>query len=558
MEILRRRIWGKIILLWLLFPGVLWSQSLAPKTAPAPPQPGTPLDTLGRTTPRGTVLGFLNAIKRGNAEAAALYLNTPLRGGDAAVLARQLGIVLDRRLPPRLNEISDKPEGAVPDLLRPDEDLVGTIETADGQLGIMVERVDRGKDGKIWLFSRRTLASIPNVFEELNAPTLEEFLPKFMVENRLAGIPLFEWLAVFVGMPLLYLSTGVLNRALVLGIGAAMRKLTHKDSLPNPRLLRVPVRLLLVAVVIRIALAVVTLPLLARQFWSTVALLIAVVACVWCLLLLTGNVESYLLKHRPLLRASASVLRLGRRLIDGALLFGGFLFILFHFGVDLTAALAGVGVGGIAVALAAQKTLENVIAGVSLIADQALHVGDFINLDDVKGTVEQVGLRSTRIRTLERTVVSLPNGQIANMRLETLSARDKFRFHPLLGLRRETTPVQLQSVLVGIRRFLTQHPAVDPASVRVRFTQIAASSLKVDVSAYVNARDWNGFLEIQEELLFAIIDIVNNAGSGIAFPSRSLYLTLNKSGKDSSLSTEDKQVANDDRDNQPLAVLSHR
>jgi len=206
------------------------------------------------------------------------------------------------------------------------------------------------------------------------------------------------------------------------------------------------------------------------------------------------------------------------------------LFVLYHFGVQLTAALAGLGVGGIAVALAAQKTLENVIGGVSLIADKALSVGDFVNVGDAQGTVEDVGLRSTRIRTLDRTVISLPNGQVAGMRLETISVRDKFWFHPIIGLRYETNVAQLRSVLSGIRAFLGQHPNLEPSSVRVRFIRLGAYSLDVEVFAYAFAHDWSNFLEIQEEILFTIIDIVQKAGTALAFPSQNLYLA-DHSGK---------------------------
>jgi MscS family membrane protein len=273
----------------------------------------------------------------------------------------------------------------------------------------------------------------------------------------------------------------------------------------------------------------VALPLLARQFWSTAALFIVVVACVWWLLLLTGSVESYLIRHRPTVSGSASVLRLFRRLIDGLLLFGGFLFVLHHFGVNLNAALTGLGVGGIAVALAAQKTLENVIAGVSLIADEAVRVGDFLNLGDVQGTVEGVGLRSTRIRTLDRTVVSLPNGQIATMKVEALSARDKFWFHPALALRYETTRPQAHSILTGVRELLRQHPNVDRASVRVRLIRFGTFSLDIDIFAYISAQTWNDFLEFQEELLFGIISIVREAGTDFAFPTQTLYLASDES-----------------------------
>jgi MscS family membrane protein len=475
------------------------------------------------------VLGFLGAIKKNNAEVAALYLNTSLRGPDAALLASHLGTVLNRRLPARLNLISDKPEGSIPDPLRPDQDLVGTIETADGELSILVERVDRGKAGKVWLFSRQTLTAIPDVFQEIETPPLEQFLPPFMVNTAIVGVPLFEWLAVFLGMPLLYLATGLLNRALSWLIAALRRRVSHNPALPEVKILRVPARLLLVALIIKLVLASVALPLLARQFWSTVTLFIVVVACVCWLLLLTGSVENYFIRHRPTASGSASVLRLFRRLMDGLLLFGGFIFVLHHFGINLNAALAGLGVGGIAVALAAQKTLENVIAGVSLIADEAVRVGDFLNLGDVQGTVESVGLRSTRIRTLDRTIVSLPNGQIANMRLETLSVRDKFWFHPVIPLRYDTTTHQLHSTLKGIRELLREHPNADPQSIRVRFIRFGTFSLDIDIFAYISVHDWNEFLECQEELLFRIADIVHEAGTGFAFPSQTLYLASDRS-----------------------------
>jgi MscS family membrane protein len=194
-------------------------------------------------------------------------------------------------------------------------------------------------------------------------------------------------------------------------------------------------------------------------------------------------------------------------------------------GVDPTPALAGLGVGGIAVAQAAQKTLENVVAGASLIFDQAVRVGDFLKMDAVQGTVDHIGLRSTRIRTLDRTIVSVPNSQIANASLETLSARDKFWFHPVVGLRYETTPQQLRDVVDGIRRLLVDHPSVEPDSVRVRFVRLGQSSLDVDVSAYLLARDWNHFLELQEGLLFGVTDVVQEAGTGIAFPSQTMYIS---------------------------------
>jgi len=517
------------ILIVLLCP-FEWAQIVPHNPAPAQVKPEVPSDTLGRNAPRGAVLGFLAAARKGNTAIAALYLNTPLRGADAEALAQQLAVVLDRRLPARLNQLSDKPEGSLPDPLKPDEDLVGTISTANGDLDILVERVDRGKVGKVWLFSRSSLQSIPAVFEELGAPAVERILPEFLIKTRLATIPLFQWLAILC-VPSLYLLTGLLGRLIGCAVGACRRHFFRITGPTNSPFLPPPIRLLLVALSIYWLMSIVGLSLLARQFWTTAIFIIVTIASTWLLMLLNRWGEAYAVAHRPSMSGSAAVLRLARRVINGLLFFAGVLFTLHHFGVNPTAALAGLGVGGIAVALAAQKTLENVIAGISLIADHAVHVGDTLKLGDIVGTVEDVGLRSTRIRTMDRTVVSVPNGQIANMSLETLSARDKFWFHPLVGLRYETTPAQLRSIVTGVRDLLTAHPKLDSLSARVNFLRLSAFSVDVEIFAYVFAIDWVDFLEIQGELLLKVMDIIKQAGAEIAFPSQTMYLAAHSSDK---------------------------
>ena len=141
----------------MLICGTAWAQKQSSEqTASDTAKVEAPKDTLGRETPRGAVLGFLNAARKGNDEIAVLYLNTSLRGENAHTLVHQLAEVLNRKLPARLNEISDKPEGSIPDPLKPDEDVIGTIGTADGDLDIVVERVDRGKMGLVWIFSRKS------------------------------------------------------------------------------------------------------------------------------------------------------------------------------------------------------------------------------------------------------------------------------------------------------------------------------------------------------------------------------------------------------------------
>jgi MscS family membrane protein len=511
----------------LFLPSVIAAAQTAPGAAPpaAISQPAPATDALGRDTPRGTVLGFLSAARQGDDALATQYLDTGLKGSAAAALAHELFIVLDTRLPARLTQISDAPEGSRSNRLTPNQESVGTITSATGTVDIVLERVERG-GGPVWLFSRKTLESVPRLHEEVSAARGASGLPGFLTNTRVGGIRLFEWLAVLLGLPIVYFLTVVLNKMLTPLMGRVWRRLFKRSEGFTREVLPTPARLLLLALAIRWLLSSLPLPLLVRQFWSTTASLITIAAVAWLLILVSGEVEQYIRRRFPRanVAGAVSLLRLMRRVVDLLVIFAGLLAVLRLFRVDPTPALAGLGVGGIAVALAAQKTLENVVAGASLIFDQAVRVGDFLKVGDILGTVDHIGLRSTRIRTLDRTIVSVPNGQIANITLETLSERDKFWFHPVVGLRYETTPEQLRAVVDGIRRLLAEHPLVDRDSVRVRFVRLGAFSLDLDVFAYFLARDWNHFLEIQEQLLFGVTELIEQAGAQIAFPSQTMYM----------------------------------
>jgi MscS family membrane protein len=520
---------GRYLLsLVMLFCTPVWAQFHLPAvkqdSAPATDKSELPKDPLGRSTPRGAILGFLSAARNGNDELAAQYLNTKLHGDNAADLAHELFIVLDRRLPPRLNQVSDLPEGSRSDPLNPDQELIGTIKSDNRNVDIYVQRVDHGKDGFLWLFSSQTLASIPDVYDEVNLVSVHDILPAFLVNTRLAGVVLFEWLALIVGVPFLFFLTILLSRLLRRIAGPLRRRFYRKHDLPDPELLPGPMRLLILAFVIQWTISKVSLPLLARQFWSSTAAVITIAASTWLLILLASWGEELgrrLLRSRNLAKA-ASMLRLARWVLDLLIIFAGVLVTLKYFDVNATAALAGLGVGGIAVALAAQKTLENVIGGVSLIFDQALRVGDNLKVGTLQGEVEDIGLRSTRIRTPDRTVVSVPNGQIATMSLENFTSRDKFWFHPILALRLGTTRQQMYFILDSMRSMLNENTHLEPASIRVRFLRFGSFSLDVEVFAYVVARDWNQFLEIQEGLLLRVLECIESSGVQFAFPIKGI------------------------------------
>jgi MscS family membrane protein len=526
----RRRAWIRwaAVLPLVLFAAGARAQ-LPPKTAPVEePAAATPApDPLGRSTPRGSVLGFLSAARKGEDALAREYLDTPLRGTAADTLTRQLFIILDARLPARLAQVSDAPEGSRANPLTPDRERIGTIESTRGPVDVFVDRVTRGKSPPMWLFARTTLEEVPALYDEVTTNQREDLFGRFLNSMGGHGKPLAEWLVVLSGVILVYFGTLLLNRLLTPLGGMLWRLASGKSALIRRNAVPVPARLVMVAIATRWLVSSLPLSLLVREFWNLVASLLTIVAIVWLGILLNGEIERAMRGRVRGLQvpAASALVRLVRRAVDLLVIFIGFLGTLRHFGIDPTPALAGLGVGGIAVALAAQKTLENVIAGASLIFDQAVRVGDFLKMGEVIGTVDHIGLRSTRIRTLDRTVVSVPNGQIANASLETLSARDKFWFHPIVALRYETTPDQLHAVVDGIWRLLDGHTHIEHESVRVRFFRIGTFSLDVEIFAYLSAGDWNHFLELQEGLLFQITELVARSGTALALPSQMAYLS---------------------------------
>jgi len=192
-------------------------------------------------------------------------------------------------------------------------------------------------------------------------------------------------------------------------------------------------------------------------------------------------------------------------------------------GVPVAGLIAGVGVGGLAIALAAQGTLENFIGGIILYADQPVRVGDVCKFGDRRGTVEDVGLRSVRVRTIDDTVVTVPNSTFAKMQLENLSERERILLRENLRLRYETTGEQLRIVLSEIESMLQEHEQIAEAPLRVRLTGFGESSLKVEVFAYALTDAWPVFLEVRENVLMKVMEIVEHSGTRLALPTEVHY-----------------------------------
>ena len=522
-------------LVWALLPGPSRAQEGdGAKEAEAVPErrEDTAPETLDPATPRGAMTAYLVAARAGDFAEAARHLDlAPIPAGEreerGPALAQQLKIVLDQELWVDLESLSDRPEGDREDGLPARRDRVGSIDTARGSVPVFLDR-DRDPSGaEVWLVSPLTVSRIPDLYDQYGYGPLVEWLPPFLFRSELFEVQLWQWLALLVAVVLAYAAGWLVVRVGFTGIAgrAANRSATDLDD----RIIEAavgPLRLIATLALFHLGLLQIGLAAPAHAFLVSVEQVLAVVAVTWLLLRIVDIGGS--VAERGLVRAGSdsatALIPLGRKVLKCVVVGLALLASLDSFGFDVTALIAGLGVGGLAFALAAQRTIENLFGGATLLADRPVQVGDFCRFGDRVGTVEEIGVRSTRVRTLDRTLVTVPNAEFSTLQLENFAARDRIWFHPTLGLRYETSPDQMRTILKRIRRMLLDHERVDPDPARVRFVGFGASSLDLEVFAYVRTSDWADYLEVAEDLNLRIMDIVEEAGSGFAFPSTTTYL----------------------------------
>ncbi|MCL2179131.1 MAG: mechanosensitive ion channel family protein [Proteobacteria bacterium] len=342
----------------------------------------------------------------------------------------------------------------------------------------------------------------------------------------------WQWLALPLLVVFFWLATGLLKSISKRLLFKLVPKTLEGENQTLAQKLATPIRMLWFSILMRLFVPVLSLPTQVAAFVDNIfaALLIAVLF--WSLLKLVDVVAETIKKRLSSSRGgnSANVLiQSTSQLVKGLLVVLGVLSLLSYFGYPVTSMLAGLGVGGIAVALASQKTIENLLGAFLIRLDQPFRMGDFVQIGELKGHVEYVGFRSTRIRTAERTLVTLPNGALADQRIENHASRDRFRFFATVGLVYETQATQMKTVLAGIEAMLKAHPKIwEPNSIGVCFREMAASSLDIEVVAYFVAANAKEFHAIRQEVLLKLMEIVENAGSAIAFPSSTVYLAKTK------------------------------
>lgn len=512
----------------LLGPAISFAQA-PPAPTPAEAAPNEEVvqdDAIVPGSPRAAMKEFFAFARDGNFTEASRYLAVP-EGADASVLARQLKAVLDRRLWVDVDVLSANPLGDPDDKLPPGVDELGKIAGPEGtQEPVRIVR-RLTPEGYRWVFSRRTVERVGAWYGALRDRWFIENMPPALLRSGPKDLLVWQWIA----LPLLVILAWGVGRALgwvtqmLLGRLAARTSGTWDDALLVK--LRRPIRGFWALLALEAVLPWLALYEPAEAFLRKVLRALLFVTFFWGLLRSVDVIGDFLVNHwektkdahgmRAVVPVASSILKIFVAVM-------ALIVILSEFGYPAASLITGLGVGGVALALAAQKTVENLFGSVSIGVDKPFRVGDFVKIEEFVGTVELIGLRSTRIRTLDRTIITIPNGRLADMRIESFTARDRIRLAFKLGLVYETTAAQMREVLEGVERALREHPKIWSDAVVVRFESFGESALNIQVMAWFTTSDFDEFQLIRQEVLLQFMDVVERAGTAFAFPTQTVHL----------------------------------
>jgi MscS family membrane protein len=498
-------------------------QAPAQTAVPAAPAPPPPTDALGRLSPHGCVLGFLRAAEAKDYEKAAQYLDgntrrTPQQTHDLVI---QLKYLLDLGFSNSIDDITRNPKGNLDDKLRLSRELVGTIRTKNGDLEVLLDLVDRPNSIPLWLFSQETLREVPRVYAGVQHKDFASYFPAWTAEVRFLSVPLWRWVFILVSFFVLLVSASLLTRGLLALIRLAVGRRPTPTIEEAVLALRGPFFGLLLAIMTHAA-GGNALTALARHYWEQGALILVWICAGWLLIRLTDIVVSFA-KRKLLMRMQVEritfvglLARLFKILVCLILM----IVLLSQAGVNVSALFAGLGIGGIALALAAQKTLADLFGGISVILRGAVRVGDFCTVAGRQGTVEEIGISSLRLRTLDRSVISIPNAKVAEMELENFALRDQFWLRQVFTLQFTTPPRTVKTVLDRIIQTLASEPDIDKQSARARLISLTSSGPQIEVFGYFSrpGADWAAFLATQEKIILKIMGIVESEGTSLAAP----------------------------------------
>ncbi len=511
-------------LLLVLLPASVWAQKLpnggAEKERPAATREE---DEPSPDSPRASMRRYLDLCRRGEHREAAAYLDVPRAdAARAPELASRNCAVLQRTLWIEPESLSPRSAGRKDDTLPPGTDEIGRIRDKAGRsVPIRIIRKEPAGDAEArWVFSQQTVARIDEWYDMLEDRWLRAYLPPFLLREGPKALLLWQWLA----LPALFFASTIVGRLLqMLTTWLATRVVVRTKNAWDDKLvirLQGPVALGWSLVVFAFALSHVALYVAAESFVMTLVRATAFGAFFWALVravMVAGEVISE--SPGALAKPSLGMLsQLGQRTGKITVVALGTVAVINELGYPVASLITGLGIGGVALALAATKTVENLFGSVSILVDQPFKIGETIKVDTVEGTVETIGLRSTRLRTADRTLVVIPNGKLADMRIEALGARDRFRFVLRVPLDPRSPRAEVEALVKALDASMRAAGSVRPDDVLVRVKAWSDVSLDVEATAYVEVPDLVAFTTVRQTLLLDATDLVGRSGLRLATP----------------------------------------
>jgi MscS family membrane protein len=482
--------------------------------------PATPAaDQLGRGNPQSSVIGFLQACRRQDYALAADYidlrnLSEASRKTSGPEIAKKLEVALNAAPQFSVLRLTQNPEGGAANTVDPPRETIASLKQNGKTYTLELERVALQPGAPlVWTFSPDTVAAVLQLNLSTTAPWLSHYLPPFMTSMRVLETPLWAWTAMLLAGLLLLSLSRQFDRILSPLLRAAGERFIHGAHWEWTEALLRPVRMILSIAAFRLVVEFVRPAAVARLYIGRLVELLLMWSIAWCLVrivdLFLNRVESNMASRREF--SGRSILRLGRRTASVTIVILAILMILSSWGYNTATLVAGLGVGGIAVALAAQQTIANVFGGVSVIGDHPVGIGDFGKFGDLIGTVEDIGMRSTQVRTLNRTIVSIPNSTFAGANLENYSVRDKILFNPTFQIKRNTPDEEVWHLIESLHKALEGNQQVELVPTPVRLIGLTAASFNIEIFCYVLTPDIDEFYKVQGQLLLAINDALLSA-----------------------------------------------
>lgn len=499
----------------------------AGKSIKAKTLPAGPVDEFDRGTPRSSVKGFFKAARGGDYERAAQYLdlrNLPrwIDKNQGPELARQLKIALDRTLWVDLEQVSGDPKGNLEDGLPSRRETLGGIKTPEKTVDISLQRIPREDGVLIWKFSNRTVAEIPQLYKHFGYGPFEEMLSNVFPNFTLFGWQLWQWALFLIAVPLTYLAALVPTWIVGRLVRGRETEMSRKFSLWITGPMRIVLWVLFIRAVAshmgasgaggfifhaRLVLAI-------ALTWAAIRL-VDILFDLWAARLQEKGEESAAVLVQPV-----------RKIAKGVVVLFAALLWLDNIGFNVSTLLAGLGVGGIAVALAAQDTLKNFFGSVMILLDKPFSVGQRVTVKGHDGTVEEIGLRSTRIRLLTGHQTTVPNEQMANLDIENIGRRPHIRRLTNITITYDTPPEKIEKAVNIIETILDNHEGMKPDfPPRVYFNEFNNDSLNILVLYWYHPPDYWSFLAFSQGVNLQIMREFEKEGIQFAFPTSTTYLT---------------------------------